>query len=146
MTMMSSTTPWTTTSTAKWTLEVDPDSDDEEGEDFSENDLSAHPEDHSLGQDYDSASEVESGVFDASYTNTFEEPNTFKELLWNIAGPSVGSMTIFLDLLKDDLKAEEADLPAGLSGSPTNLLALLTKEAGKEHGEQIKYRRNPGGT
>jgi hypothetical protein len=120
------------------TLEVDPDSDDEEGEDFSDDDLSVHPEDHSLGQDYESASEVESGVFDANYSNAFEEPNTFKELLWNIAGPSVGSMTIFLDLLKDDLKAEEAGLPAGLSGTPANLLALLTEEAGKEHEEQIR--------
>jgi hypothetical protein len=83
-------------------FKVDPDSDDEEGEDFSEGDLSVHLEDHSLGQDYDSSSEVASGVFDASYTNTLEEPNTFKELLWNIAGPSVGSIIIFLDLLKDD--------------------------------------------
>jgi len=48
-------------------FEVDPDSDNEEGEDFSEDDLSIHLEDHSLGQDYDSSSEVASGVFDASY-------------------------------------------------------------------------------
>ena len=71
-------------------FEVNPDSDNEEGEDFSEDDLSIHLEDHSLGQDYDSSLEVASGVFKASYTNTFEEPNTFKVLLWNIAGPSVG--------------------------------------------------------
>jgi hypothetical protein len=120
-------------------LEVDPDSDDEEGKDYLENDLSIHPEDHSLGQDYDSALEVESGVFDASYTNTFEEPNTFKEFLWNTAGPSVGSMIIFLDLLKDNLKAEEAGLPARFSGIPANLRALLIEEAGKEHGEQIEF-------
>ena len=44
----------------------DPDSDDTEGKDFSEDDLSVHLEDHSLGQDYDSSSEVASGVFDAS--------------------------------------------------------------------------------
>ena len=69
-------------------------------------------EDHSLGQDYDSSLEVASGVFEASYTNTFEEPDSFKELLWNIAGPSVGSMSIFLDLLKDELEVEEAGLPA----------------------------------
>jgi hypothetical protein len=74
-------------------FEVDPDSDDKEGKDFSEDDLSIHLEDHSLGQDYDSSSEVASGMFEASYANTFEEPNSFKELLWNIAGPSVGSIT-----------------------------------------------------
>jgi hypothetical protein len=120
-------------------FDVDPDSDDKEGEDFSEDDLSVHQEDHSLGQDYDSSSEVVSGVFDASYTNTFEEPNSFKELLWNIAGPSVGSMIIFLDLLKDNLEAEEAGLPAEFNKIPANLLALLVEEAGKEHGEQIEY-------
>jgi len=87
-------------------FKVDPNSDDKEGKDFSEDDLSVHLEDHSLGQDYDSSLEVASGVFDASYANKFEEPNTFKELLWNIAGPSVGSIIIFLDLLKDDLEAE----------------------------------------
>jgi len=75
-------------------FEVDPDSDDEEGEDFSEDDLSVHLEDHSLGQDYDTSSEVSSGVFEANYFNTFEEPNSFKELLWNTAGPSVGGMII----------------------------------------------------
>jgi len=120
-------------------FEVDPNSNDEEGEDFSEDNLSVHLEDQSLGQDYDSSSEVASGVFDASYTNTFEEPNTFKELLWNIAGPSVGSIIIFLDLLKDDIEAEEAGLPAGFNKTPVNLLVLLVEEAGKERGKQIEY-------
>ncbi len=36
-------------------VEVDPDSDDKEDEDFSEDDLSVHLEDHSLGQDYDTS-------------------------------------------------------------------------------------------
>ena len=35
-------------------FEVDPDSNDEEGKDFSEDDISVHLEDHFLGQDYDS--------------------------------------------------------------------------------------------
>ncbi len=38
-------------------FEVDPDSDDKEGKDFSEDDLSVHLEDHSLGQDYDTSLE-----------------------------------------------------------------------------------------
>jgi len=41
-------------------FEVDPDSDDKEGEHFLEDNLSVHLEDHSLGQDYDSSSEVAS--------------------------------------------------------------------------------------
>jgi len=122
-------------------FEVDPNSDNEEGKDFSEDDLSVHLEDHSLGQDYDSSSEVASGVFEASYTNTFEEPNSFKELLWNIAGPSVRSMINFLDLLKDDLEAEEAGLPAEFNKIPANLRALLVEEAGKKNGEQIEHMK-----
>ena len=127
-------------------FEVDPNSDDEEGKDFSEDDLSVHLEDHSLGQDYDSSSEVASGVFEASYTNTFEEPNSFKELLWNIAGLSVGSMIIFLDLLKDDLEAEEAGLPAEFNKIPANLLALLVKDRQEKWGRNRVHRSNPEGT
>jgi len=74
-------------------------------------------------------------VFKASYTNTFEEPNSFKELLWNIAGPSVGSMIIFLDLLKNDLEVKEAEF----NKIPANLLDLLVKEAHKKNGEKIEY-------
>jgi len=72
------------------------------------------------------------------FANTFEEPNSFKELLWNIAGPSVGSMIIFLDLLKDDLEVEEAGLPAEFNKIPAKLLDLLVEEAGKKNGEQIE--------
>ncbi len=120
-------------------FEVDPDSDDEEGNDFSEKDLSAHLEDYSLGHEYDTSLEVSSGVFDANYANTFEEPDSFKELLWNIAGPSVGGMIILLELLKDDLEADEAGLPAKFINIPATLLALLDEEAGKECGKQIKF-------
>jgi hypothetical protein len=67
-------------------------------------------------------------VFEARYTNTFEEPNSFKELLWNIAGPSVESMIIFLHLLKDDLEAEKAGLPVEFHKIPATLLALLVEE------------------
>ncbi len=87
--------------------------------------------DHSLGHDYDTSSEVSSGVFDTNYANTFEEPDSFKELLWNIAGPSVGGMIILLELLKDDLEADEAGLPAEFNNIPATLLALLDEEAGQ---------------
>ena len=116
-------------------FKVDPDSNDKEGKDFSEDNLGVHLEDHSLGQDYDISLEVSSGVFGTNYANTFEEPDSFKELLWNIAGPSVGGMIIFLDLLKDDLEADKAGLPAEFTKIPATLLALLVKEAGKECGK-----------
>jgi len=69
-------------------FDVDLDSEDEEGGAFSEDDLSELPGDHSLDQDYDTASEVSSGRFAADHANKFAEPISFKELLWNTAGPS----------------------------------------------------------
>ena len=65
---------------ADLSFDVDPDSEDEEGEDFSGDDLRVHPGDHSLDQDYDTTSEVSSGRFAADYANTFAEPISFKEL------------------------------------------------------------------
>jgi hypothetical protein len=80
-----------------------------------------------------------SGVFDATHSNQFEEPDNFKELLWNLAGPSLGSIIILLDLLKDDLEADKAGLPANFNRIPAKLLDLMVQEAGKERGEQIKF-------
>jgi len=119
-------------------FDVDPDSEDEEGEDFSGDDLRVQPGDHSLDQNYDTASEVSSGRIAANYANTFAEPISFKELLWNTAGPSPGGMMIFLGLLKDDLEADDAGLPAKFINIPENLLAQLAKKAGEDRGKQIK--------
>ena len=119
--------------------ELNPDSDNEGGKDFLEDDLSVHLEDHYLSNDYDSSSEVASGVFDTSHDNAFEEPKSFKEHLWNLAGPSVGSISIFLNLLKDDLEEDEAGFPAGFDKIPEHLLTLLAEEAGKERRDQIEY-------
>ena len=119
-------------------FDVDPDSEDKEGEDFSVDDLKVQPGDHSLDQDYDTASKVSSGRFAADYANTFAEPISFKELLWNTAGPSPGGMIIFLGLLKDDLEADEAGLPAEFINIPENILAQLAKEAGEDRGKQIE--------
>jgi len=117
---------------------VDPDSEDKEGEDFSGDDLRVLPGDHSLDQNYDTASEVSSGRFAADYANTFAEPISFKELLWNTTGPSPGGMMIFLGLLKDDLEADKAGLPAEFINIPENILAQLAKEAGEDCGKQIE--------
>jgi hypothetical protein len=118
---------------------LNPDSDNEGGKDFLEDDLSVHLEDNYLSKDYDSSSEVASGVFDASHANLFEEPKSFKEHLWNLAGPSVGSMSIFLNLLKDNLEEDKAGFPAGFSKIPQHLLTLLAEEAGKDRRDQIEY-------
>jgi len=47
-------------------------------------------------------------------------------------------MIIFLGLLKDDLEADKAGLPAELINIPENLLAQLAKEAGEDRGKQIE--------
>ena len=47
-------------------------------------------------------------------------------------------MIIFLGLLKDDLEADEAGLPAEFINIPENLLAQLAKKPGEDHGKQIK--------
>jgi hypothetical protein len=118
---------------------INPYSNDEEGKDFLEDDLSVHQEDFTLGEDYDTASEVSSGLFNAIHSNQFEEPDTFKQFLWNVAGPSPGSIIICLDLLKDDLEADKAGLPANFNRMPAKLLKLMVQEAGKDRGEQIKF-------
>jgi len=47
-------------------------------------------------------------------------------------------MIIFLGLLKDNLEADEAGLPAEFINIPENLLAQLAKEAGEDRGNQIE--------
>ncbi len=118
---------------------INPYSNDEEGKDFLEDDLSIHQEDLTLGEDYDTALEVSSGVFNTIHSNQFKEPDTFKQLLWNVAGPSPGSIIICLDLLKDNLEADKAGLPANFNRMPARLLELMVQEAGKDRGEQIKF-------
>ena len=118
---------------------INPYSHNEEDQDFLEDNLSVHRMDLTLGEDFDTASDVSSGVFNATHSNQFEEPNNFKQLLWNVVRPSPGSIIIFLDLLKDDLKADKAGLPADFNRMPGKLLELMVQEAGKDRGEQIKF-------
>ena len=87
----------------------------------------------------DTASEVSSGVFDVAHSNKFESPENFKQLLWNIAGPSPGSMTIMLELLKDDLEDNQAGLPADFKQIPPSILEYMVSEAGEDRGDQIKF-------
>jgi hypothetical protein len=114
-------------------------SDKEEGEDFLEDNLYVRQEDLTLGNDFDTALEMSSGVFDATDSNKFEEPNNFKKLLWNIAGPSPGSMIILLDLLKDDLEADHAGLSTNFDRIPMKLLEFMVLDAGEDWENQIKF-------
>ncbi len=115
-------------------------SDNKEGKDFFEEDLSEHHEDLTLfGDDYNTSSEVSSGVFDAVHSNKFEVPDNFKKLVWNKARPSPRSMIILYCLFKDELEADQAGLPAKFNTLPTKLLKCLEQESGDDHNNQINY-------
>jgi hypothetical protein len=118
---------------------INPHSDDEGGKDFSEDDLSVHHDNLTLGDKYDTASEVSSGVFDTTHSNKFEEPENFKQVLWNVAGPSTGSMIIMLDLLMDNQEADQAGLPADFNQIPLKLLEFMILDTGEAREEQIKF-------
>jgi hypothetical protein len=83
--------------------------------------------------------EVFSGVFDTVHSKKFEVPDNFKQLIWNEAGPSPGSMIILLGLLKDELEADQAGLPTEFNRLPTKLLKFLVQEAGEDRNDQINY-------
>ncbi len=116
-----------------------PHSDNKGGKDFSEDDLIVHHNDLTLGDEYGTASEVFSGVFDATHSNKFEEPENFKQVLWNVASPSAGSMIIMLILLMDTLGADQAGLPADFNRIPLKLLEFMILDAGEACKEQIKF-------
>ncbi len=118
---------------------INPYSDDKGGKDFLEEDLSNQQEDLTLGDEFDTASEVSSGFFDATHSNKFKEPDNFKQLLWNIAGPFPGSMIIFLDLLEDDLESDQAGLPADFDKIPLKLIEFMVLDAGEDRKGQIKF-------
>ncbi len=69
---------------------------------FNKDDMTGFTGDHELSmEDFDQeASEVSSGIFDAAYRQKYEEPTNFLQSLWNVAGPSVASMLMQLDLIK----------------------------------------------
>jgi hypothetical protein len=58
-----------------------PYSDDEGSKDFLKEDLSVHDEDFTLGDDFNTLSEVSSGVFSTTHSSQFDQPNNFKQLL-----------------------------------------------------------------
>jgi hypothetical protein len=118
---------------------INPHSDNKGGKDFNEEDLSIHQDDLTLGDDFNTASKVSSGVFDATHSNKYEEPENFKQLLWNVAGPSAGSMIIMLKLLKDNLEADQAGLPADFNLIPLTLLEFMILDAGEDREEQIIF-------
>jgi hypothetical protein len=121
-------------------------SDNKEGSNnsnFSDNDMSIHSGDLDIDQtDYESASEVSSGVFNAEYNKKYTDPTNFLQLLWNTAGPSVGGMIIQLELIKEELKVDILGIPAEFKKIPAQLIDFMIEEAGKTPKKQYILLRD----
>jgi hypothetical protein len=98
------------------------------------------PNEHDIDpNDYDEALEVSSGELEAVHANRFHCPVSFKQQLWNDAGPTVDSMVVQLSLIKDNLRDDEAGLQIEWMGVSKYLRAFLEVEAGQDPSEQRLY-------
>lgn len=89
--------------------------------------------------DYEAASEVSSGEFDAVHANKFQTPANFRQQLWNDAGPTIDSMVIQLTMIKDNLEDEEAGMPGEGTGVSKELCEFLDAEVGSGIKDQISF-------
>jgi hypothetical protein len=90
-------------------------------------------------EDYDDAQEVSLGKFDAIHANKYQEPNNFKQQLWNEAGPTIDNTMVQLTLIKANLEDKEARMPLKWMGVSKELHTLLDNEAGGEISDQLTY-------
>jgi hypothetical protein len=90
-------------------------------------------------EDYDKALEVSSGEFDAVHANKYQNPDNFRQQLWNDAGPTVDSMMIQLSMINDNLADDEAGILLEWMGISKELRAFLDEEAGNEISDQRRY-------
>jgi hypothetical protein len=118
-------------------------SDNEEGSNnsnFTDNNMSVRSGDLDIDQtDYESVSEVSSGVFDAEYNKKYTDSTNFLQLLWNTAEPLVGAMIIQLELIKEELEADILGIPAKFKKIPAQLIDFMIEEAGKNAEEAIRF-------
>jgi hypothetical protein len=116
-------------------------SDSEEDSEYQESDMSVRSHELDLSiDDYESnAQEVSSGEFNATHSKKYVNPTTFRQALWNAAGPSAGAMVTCLGILKDELEGELAGIPAEFKNQPEQLISFLYEEAGTEPNAAINY-------
>jgi hypothetical protein len=112
-----------------------------EEESFNETDLSICSGDHDLSiEEYNpDAVEVSSGIFDAEHSKKYKTPNSFLQALWNAAGPSVGSMIIQLNIIRDKLEGEAAGVDPDFSKIDIQLINFMIVEAGEDTDECIAF-------
>ena len=119
------------------------DSEDEESDDsdFGEDDQSVRSGDLDLElSEYDNdALEVSSGEFDAKFVKRYANPETFLHALWNTAGPSVGAMRIFLDILLEELNGMLIGVQPEFKDVPEEVIRLMYKEGGDQPADAIAF-------
>jgi hypothetical protein len=76
-------------------------------------------------EDYDEALEVSSGEFDAVHANKYQNPDNFRQQLWNDAGPTVDSMMVQLSMINDNLADDEAGTSLEWMGISKGIRAFL---------------------
>ncbi len=116
-------------------------SDKEEGSDFQESNMSFRSDDLDLKlSDYDSvAQEVSLGEFDTKFVKKYSNPKSFLHALWNAAGPSVGAMRIYLEIIKEELTGQLAGIPAEFKDLPEQLINFMHKEAGEDPNDAMDF-------
>ncbi len=83
--------------------------------------------------------DVSSTEFDTADTEKYKEPANFLQALWNVAGPSAGSMKIKLEMMRNKLKGKLAGIPADYANMPILLVNYLVKEVGEDTKDMIDY-------
>jgi hypothetical protein len=130
------------------TDQLDKDSKEEEGtstdsgkSSYDADEMTVSSRDHDLSLEFfdPEASEVSSGIFDALHGQKYEDPTSFLQTLWNVAGPSVASMLTQLDLIKTELNSEEAGVEPDFSQTDTRLIDFLIEEAGEDNASCITF-------
>jgi hypothetical protein len=119
---------------------VDPNTEDEEGEAYNTVEESGGEESNMIrSEDSTSdATEVSSGVFEATFSKKYEDPKDFKQELWNRAGPLPESMIVYLNLLRDELEYARTDLPFKVEPF-WRQYDLLVKENGENYHNNQKF-------
>jgi hypothetical protein len=112
-----------------------------EEEIFKENNPSIRSGDHNLSiEEYNpDAVEVLLGIFDAEHSKKYETPNSFLQALWNVAGPSVGSMITQLNMIREELEGEAAGVDPDFSKIDVQLIGFMIEEAGEDTDECIAF-------
>lgn len=119
------------------------DSEDEESDDsdYGEDDQSIRSGDLDLElSEYNNeALEVSSGEFDAKFVKRYANPATFLHALWNTAGPSVGAMRIFLDILLEELNGMLIGVQPEFKDVPEEVIKLMYQEGGDQPADTIAF-------